>query len=801
MDRNSKLPTRLAAAGVSAVALLAALGAPAFAQSSGTLAIEEIVVRGTPITTAGAMVQQVEPKSRASITSELISRQAPGQSVLDTINLLPAVNFTNNDAYGSSGGDLTLRGFDSQRVALLQDGVPLNDSGNYAIYSNQQLESDLISQVSVNLGTTDVDSPTAAAAGGTINYVTRRASDVFGVRAEVGYGSDNMKRFYGTVETGEIGPFGTKAWVSALYTSNDHFRPHGATVDPAGKIKKTQFNFRIDQDFGDVGQASLIGNWNSNRNAFMGRVSLAQFNSQPRVIPVNTVQGAAENINPSDTGNLRMLSSWDISDDITLTIDPSYQYVLANGGGATNWAETDPQLRGNTNVAGVDLNGDGDLLDTVRLYRPNNTNTNRIGVTSSLIWKFADAQSVRVAYTFDRARHRQTGEAGYFKTDGSFEPENVFAGKSAGLGGRQVPLPDGTLLRRRDRASIAVLNQVAAEYRGRFMEERLLLNLGLRAPFFVRHLNQFCYQRDTFNAYCTTQVGTPVPGTNDGTGKPLVTFPVSALNTNAAFRYGQPRSFDRKYDKILPNLGVSYDFTDDLTAFASFAQTLSAPRTDDLYDQVLVDPGPEKATAYDLGVRYQSGSFMAAGAVFYNQFSNRIERVFDEANGIAFSANVGDVKLSGIDGQVGFKPIETVSFYASASYITSEIQDDIPGTSAGPPLPTKGKSLYETPKVQGGVRAQWDALEYLSLGIQGKFVGKRWTNLVNTEQFPGYSLWDLDARFSLESFGLGQTYIQGNIRNLFDKRYLADISANLVGTALAQPGYRRTYIATLHAEF
>jgi iron complex outermembrane receptor protein len=356
-------------------------------------------------------------------------------------------------------------------------------------------------------------------------------------------------------------------------------------------------------------------------------------------------------------------------------------------------------------------------------------------------------------------------------------------------------------LRRRDRASIALLNQFAAEYRGRFMEERLLLNLGLRAPFFVRHLNQYCYQRDTFNAYCTTQVGTPVAGTDDGTGKPLVTFPVSALNPSAANRYGQPRSFDRKYDKVLPNVGASYDFNDDLTGFVSFAQTLSAPRTDDLYDRVLVDPGPEKASAYDLGLRYQSGSFMAAGAVFYNQFSNRIERVFDEANGIAFSANVGDVKLSGIDGQVGFKPVETVSFYASASYITSEIQDDIPNTGVGAPLPTKGKSLYETPKVQGGIRAQWDALEYLSLGIQGKFVGKRWTNLVNTEQFPGYSLWDLDARFSLESFGLGNTYIQGNIRNLFDKRYLADISANLVGTALAQPGYRRTYIATLHAEF
>jgi len=775
-----------------------ALPMAASAQSTGTLVIEELVVSATQLSIGGAMLTEREPKSRASITSELLSRQAPGQSVLDSINLLPAINFTNNDAYGSSGGDFTLRGFDSQRVALLQDGVPLNDSGNYAIYPNQQLESDLIERVTVNLGTTDVDSPTAAAAGGTINYITRRAADVFGVRGEIGYGSNNMQRYYGTLELGEFTPFGTKAWVSVLKTGNDAFQPKGMAVKPAGKIRKTQFNARIDQDFGDVGWMSVIGNWNSNRNAFLGRASLAQFNAG--TIPTVTEQGASENINPSDTGNVRILSSWDLTEDITLTVDPSFQFVMANGGGAANWSETDAQLRGNTTAVGLDLNHDGDTSDSVRLYRPNNTNTHRLGVTSSLIWKFADNHSVRAAYTYDRARHRQTGDAGFIKTDGSFDPESVFGGKSV-YGAAPVRLPDGTTLQRRNRFSVALLNQFAVEYRGRFMEEKLLVNAGLRAPFFKRNLNNYCYQRDTFNAYCTTQTGTPVAGTDDGTGRPLVTFPVAALNTSAAFRYGQPRSFERKYDEVLPNVSVSYDFTDDLQAFASYAKTLSAPRTDDLYDQVLVDPGPEKAQAVDLGLRYQSGPFMAAGAVFFNQFSNRIERVFDEPNGIAFSANVGDVQLMGIDGQVGYKPIETLSFYASASYITSEIQDDIPNTSAGAALATKGKSLYETPKFQAGVRAQWDPLDYLSLGLQGKYVGDRWTNLVNTEKFPGYSLWDLDVRFNLDFLGVENTYIQGNVRNLFDERYLGDITANLTGTALGQPGYRRTFIATLHAEF
>jgi iron complex outermembrane receptor protein len=797
------------------------LAGQALAQSTGTTIVDELVVTGTqgPKSLDGAIVAETAPKSRATITSELISRQAPGQTILDSINLLPGVNFTNNDAFGSAGGDVTIRGIDSQRLALLQDGVPLNDSGNYAIYPNQQLEPDLISRATVNLGTTDVDSPTAAAAGGTIDYVTRRAADTFGIRSEVGVGSDNFQRYYGTLETGAIGPWGTKAWISGLYTRNDLFKPRDAVQTPKGKIEKTQFNARVDQDFGDVGQASLIFNYDENRNNFINRISLANFNA--RTAPINAtscvrptpVNGTAQvdnsagfscpsnfydfNINPSNTGNIRGLSSWNLSKDLILTVDPSFQYVLANGGGAQTFSEKDKQLIGNSTATGVDLNGDGDTLDTVYLYRPNTTNTRRYGLTSSLIWKFAEDQSVRVAYTFDRAKHRQTGDVGFIDANG--HPEDVFGGKDGY--GDQVKLPDGTNLRRRDRYSIATLNQISAEYRGRFLEDRLLINLGLRAPYLERNLHQYCYQRDTFNAYCTTQPGTPVPGTDDGTGKPLVTFPQSALNSNANFQYGQPRNFDRKYNKVLPNVGASYNFNDAVSMYASYAETLSAPRTDDLYDQVLVDPGPETSQAYDLGVRYARGQVLAAGSVWRNQFHNRIERVFDEQAGIAFSANVGDVELWGVDGQFGFKPIDVLTVYASASYIETEIQNDIKGTSSGAPLPTKGKALYETPKWQGGLRVQWDPNETFSFGLQGKMISSRWTNLVNTEKFPAYSLWDLDARYKLDMFGLKNTYLQANVRNLLNKRYLGDITTNLTGTALGQPGYNRTYILTLHVEY
>lgn len=787
--------------------LMAASGA--YAQSTGTTEVEQVVVTASsgPKSIEGVITAQTEPKSRTTLTQEYIAQQVPGQTILDTLNLMPGVNFTNNDAFGSAGGDINIRGFDSQRVALLQDGVPLNDSGNYAIYPNQQLDAELISKVDVNLGTTDVDSPTAAAAGGTINYVTMKPSKEFGGTLELEGGSENFQRIFGVIQTGEIGPWGTTAWFSAARAKNDIF-------NGPGEIDKTQYNARIYQPIGDNGDfVSVIFNWNQNRNNFIRRATLAQFNTNTipsydttscaRVTPVGgTAQVDSSgsncylnNINPSNTGNIRGQSRFTLSDNLVLTIDPSFQYVLANGGGRTTFAESGTsqgtrQLLGNSGATGIDLNGDGDTLDTVRLYWPNTTNTRRYGVTSSVIWKFADNQSFRAAYTFDYARHRQTGEATMFTLGGS--PTDVFGGKDGY--GNAIDLPDGTTLRRRDRLSFATLNQFSLEYRGRFYDDRLLVNIGARAPFFKRELNNFCYQADTFNARCTTQTPTAVVGTDDGSGQTLVTFPGSST------QYGRPRHFERKYEKVLPNLGVSFKLTDDQSIYASYAQTLSAPRTDDLYDQKLTDPGPEKADVFDLGYRYQTPTFMFAGAVWYNSFSNRIERAFDEAANIFYSINVGDVKLRGFDAQAGWKPSDTWYLYGSVSFIDSELQDNIP-SGLGTTYPTKGKELYETPRWQASIRVSHDFTDDLQVGIQAKKVGDRFTNLTNTEVAPGYTVWDLDARYSFASMGWDKGYVQLNVKNLFDEGYLGDISTNISGTGQFQPGYPRAITLTLHAGF
>lgn len=753
--------------------------------------IETVVVTGIrgPRSLAGAIVAETNPKSRATITQEYLATQNAGQTPLASLNMVPGVNFNNADAFGSSGGDITMRGFDAARISLTVDGIPLNDTGNYAIYSNQQPDPETLQSVAVNLGTTDVDSPTASAAGGTINMITRRPSRDFGLTAQASVANSDFMRFFGMVDTGEFGPWGTSAWFSASQAEYTHHSGPGG-------VEKWQLNGRIYQPLGDNGDfLSLTGHYNENRNDFGRRVTKEEFEDGTAYEDRGFAFGPRTGINPSNTGNLRGQSRFTLADNLRLTIDPTFQYVLANGGGNNTFRETDLQLIGNSGAAGVDLNGDGDFGDRVTLYRPNNTNTHRYTVSSSLIWDINEDHQVRGAYTYEFGRHRQTGQQGYLNADGS--PENVFGGR----GGRAVELPDGTVLQRRDRLSHAILNQFSLEYRGSFLDNAVDVVAGLRAPFFKRELNNYCYQRDTFNAFCTTQ--TPTVVNPDGT----VQFPASGpLNSSPNNRYGVPRQFEKEYDDLLPNLGATWRFAPNQSFYASYAKGFSAPRTDDLYDRFIPSPEPETTQSYDLGYRYNSPSIIASAAIWHTDFTDKIVRsltVVDQEE-IAMSRNIGDVEMQGFDAQVGWSPIDALTLYASASYIDSEVLDDAPGLNPGDVVPTKGKQVVETPEWQYAFRADYEIGSF-NVGLQGKWVDDRFANDVNTEVAPSYQVWDLDVRYNLAALGSEDSWIQLNVTNLFDEEYLGNINSPDFGLdprpATYDVGAPRTAMLTVRTSF
>jgi iron complex outermembrane receptor protein len=547
-----------------------------------------------------------------------------------------------------------------------------------------------------------------------------------------------------------------------------------------------------------------------------------------------------EQINPSNTGNIRGQSRFTLMDGLVLTVDPTFQYVLANGGSqGLRLSERDDILRQGTQPltgcqapvtaanCGVDLNGDGDTSDSILVGRPSITNTHRLTVITSLLWRMNPNNTFRVAYTFDRAHHRQTGE--YGTTDQNFNFTNPFFGRN----GTPILTANGTVAQNRDRTSIAMLNQLSGQYIGKFLDQKLRVELGIRSPWFTRHLDQHCYSPVTSNfPLCvsnpTTLLGLPGATVNPGAvpigNLPYVIVPPTFNPANANPNQRElwaPFKATYKYHKILPNVGFTYAVDGALSFFASYAKGLSAPRTDNLYRAPIVTVQPETTDSFDLGARYITGRLQAQATFWKINYQNRIVTAFDPDQNISVDRNVGKVNSWGFDGGIGFKPVRQLNLIGLLSYNNSKLQEDILVTginynSASPPaattltpfryycspIPTtgtarvnvcgrtRGKQVVETPQWQYGGRAEVD-IRPVRVGIQAKHVSSRWATDVNDVKVTGYTTVDADARLSLEKFMGKKSYLQVNVTNLLNEHYFGNLSTqiNAFGTGGAAPRF------------
>lgn len=819
------------------------LAGAASAQSTGTEASEATQVGEVVVTGArgarnidGLAVAENIAKTRNTINQEFISTQTPGQTILQTLNLTPGLSFTNADPYGSSGGNIRLRGFDGARVSLTFDGIPLNDTGNYSAYTNQQLDSELIERASINTGTTDVDSPTASATGGTINYVTRRPASEFGGWGQASFGDFEYQRFMALIDTGEFGPWNTSAWFAVSRQTYDKFKGRG-------DLQKTQFNARIYQPIGDNGDfVSLAAHYNENRNYnylgpnlqngptpaqpfdtdFVTTYTAPTFRNGVGDFDTNSTNFYGLRVNPSNTGNIRGSSRFTLAEGLVLTVDPSFQYTLANGGTqqavlaesfAARASASDfsyLQLLGTQTTGGVDLNGDGDVLDRVRVMTPSNTNTHRYGLNTSLIWDLNDNHRLRAAYALDWGRHRQTGEYGFINFSNPVNPRfrDWFGGRNDE--GNRVINRDGYNIQARDRLSYATLNQFSLEYRGQFLEDALTISLGVRAPFFKRELNQNCFsQNASSNVLCTTE--TP--------NAPLANGNVTFAGRGTT-QYIAPYAREVKYDDILPNVGATFRFGEGQSVYASYAENLSAPRTDSLYTVARLADGsignptvqPESTQTFDVGYRYTTSTLLGTIAAFSTSYDNRIVNTYDEDLGTFVDRNVGAVELRGVEASVGWSPIEQLSLYASASFLDSELQDDYVLNSGGAIAATKGKELVETPNEMFSARASYEFTPWLQAGVQAKYTGERWVTDVNDLKVDAYTVVDFDARIDFAPMGYEGTFLQLNLTNAFDEEYYGGLGTrttitptqpgySATGAPFAQVGAPRTFVATLRVAF
>lgn len=167
---------------------------------SNTSSIEEVVVKTTTIDVAK---NRKTPVAVSTVKASVIAEKLGNQEFPEILNNTPSVYATKS---GGGFGDsrVNVRGFDQRNIAVLINGVPVNDMENSAVYwSNWAGLSDVTSamQVQRGLGSSKI---AISSVGGTINVITKTSEQKQGGNIGVSIGNDNYLKTQYSYNTGKM---------------------------------------------------------------------------------------------------------------------------------------------------------------------------------------------------------------------------------------------------------------------------------------------------------------------------------------------------------------------------------------------------------------------------------------------------------------------------------------------------------------------------------------------------------------------------------------------------------------------
>ena len=170
---------------------------------------------------ASVAIDRKTPVAVSTIKAKDIELKLGTQEFPEVLKSTPGVYATKSGG-GYGDGRINLRGFNSENVAVMINGVPVNDMENGQVYwSNWAGLGDVTSslQVQRGLGASKVAVPSV---GGTINIITKTTDVEEGGNFYTTLGNDGFKKFGLTYSTGLMDN-GFAATVSASKTDGDGY--------------------------------------------------------------------------------------------------------------------------------------------------------------------------------------------------------------------------------------------------------------------------------------------------------------------------------------------------------------------------------------------------------------------------------------------------------------------------------------------------------------------------------------------------------------------------------------------------
>ncbi|WP_457422479.1 TonB-dependent receptor [Roseateles sp. P5_E7] len=742
----------------------------------------------------GMMLNDDSVKGRSTITKAAMEKELGTGNVLQSIAQLPGVNTYNYDATGLFGGDVTIRGFSSDQIGFTVNGVPVNDSGGYAFYAQEMIDKENVCTASVAQGSPELESPHSGATGGSVSMITCDPTDQFRIRATQTLGGLNLNRSFVRVDSGRFMNNMAKVFLSYSHAEADKWKG-------AGKAKKDHIDAGFSLDLSEDNKilGSVLYNRMVNQNIWS--VSNAQvaangynFDYATTFTPLKTPGPGAQvdvvqnplyygmALNPFKNVIASVSGSFKIAPETYLKVQPYMWYGFGNGGWSqlildeTGTAQKSSSSGSSLIGGAVDINGDGDMLDKVAVGRASVTKTSRPGITGELSTTMG-SHYLKVGLWYERAQHTQTQPAVRIGTDGV--PMDIWLQEGC------IQRADKSCYEGRNTKTISTAYQVYLNDQITLLNDRAFLNLGLRLPHVTRDVYNYANESGNLPFTVNSTTGAYTPG---------------AANT----RVFQDYQIKRSFYKMLPQLGVRYNLNSQQHVFLNVAKNFRAPPnfayfgtyvglvthgTANIAMEPLVEVKPETSVMVDGGWRFQSKDVSISATVYNKNFKNRQVQATDPNTLQSTYINAGGTKGQGLELEIGSGVVNGFSAYGSLTLQKETMNEDLRVSSTGY-LPTAGKQFGKVPDKMASLSLQYDQGPIYAR-LKGKFTAAQYVDLMNQEQAPSYSTFDLDAGYKFSNWGmLKSPQLRLNISNIGSKQYRnpSSIITNAANTTLKGSG-------------
>ncbi|MGD8782399.1 MAG: TonB-dependent receptor [Ignavibacteria bacterium] len=736
------------------------------------------------------------------------------------LNTTPSVYATSSGG-GAGDGRINVRGFDQRNIAVMINGVPVNDiEWGWVYWSNWDGVGDAAGSIQLQRGlsATTLSTPSI---GGSMNLISEPTAQNFGISFKQEFGSESFKKsslsassglidgkwaFNTTIvrKTGDgtIDALWTDAWsyyFGAAYNVNDNNRielyalgapqRHGqrsyklniATYDHdfARSLSDTEDGWLDDPQFAEK-DLKYNCNWNTLTTSYNGK---QYWNGSEHDRYDDSFINERENYYHKPQVNLNWYSKF--SDDISLYT--TFYYSGGRGGGSgyfgsPSWDRSlsqrvfdfDATIASNR-AAGIITEYSGVHPDYQKggILRNSVNSQDQFGAIAKLAFKLNKNITAQVGVDW------RTAEVFHYR-----EVRDLLGATAVYFDENEFESGDQYYKKLGDKIDYDFTNTVDwiggfahTEYTAEKVTAFGMVGFNTKSYGYTNHMKK---------------------GTDGGE---------LTSETDAFFGY----QF---------KAGTSYRFSKDVMAYVNGGYVSSAPIFDntinDVTGFVVEDPDNEIFMSVEGGLQYTTGDVQLAVAYYYTQWNDRATTVSynldEDTEGMVLISGM-DQLHRGFELDFAYQPIRQLRFEATASIGRWEYTDDVSalykdysaGSEENVPFnayvdglkvgdspqraltftiglfPIKGMGLFLTGHSYADHYAEWDPFDRTNKDEAG----------IQPWKIPSYSVFDLHANYELplNLSGIGLE-VFCHIFNLFDEVYISDASDNSSYNAYGEKNHK-----------